>query len=189
MSNIFFCSDWHLNHENILNFTRGNSQEKLRNFSCVEDMNEHIVAQHNRVVKPKDRVYHLGDVCFNKRDLPIIARMNGEKILIKGNHDKLKLEDYIPYFKDVQGTHQFDGIILSHIPLHPSSLSRWPVNVHGHLHWNRVMLPVSPASTTPAVEDPRYYCVSMEQLDDYMPVSLENIKLHVKNRLELFAKV
>lgn len=182
MSNIFLCSDWHLNHENIINFTRGNSQEKMRDFACVEDMNEHIVAQHNRVVKPKDKVYHLGDVCFNKRDLQIIARMNGEKILIKGNHDKLKLADYVPYFKDVRGTHQLDGMILSHIPIHPSSLARWGVNVHGHLHHNRVMLPYNEAGIFPAKQDPRYYCVSMEQLDDYTPVSLEQLKKNVLAR-------
>ena len=182
MSNVFLCSDWHLNHSNILNFTCNNTGNKVRNFGSVEEMNEHIIAQHNKVVKPGDKVYHLGDAVFNKKDLPLIARMNGDKVLIKGNHDKLKLQDYIPYFSDIRGTHQFDGLILSHIPLHPSSLSRWPVNVHGHLHTNQVMLAISGFGTIPTTPDPRYYCVSMEQLDDYQPVSLEQIKKNILAR-------
>lgn len=187
MSNVFLCSDWHLNHANILNFTCSNTGDKVRQFTNVDEMDEYIIAQHNKVVKPTDKVYHLGDVTFNKKSLYLVGRMNGDKVLIKGNHDVLPLKEYLPYFRDVRGSHQFDKMILTHIPIHPASLSRWSLgNVHGHLHTNKVMLPASGFGATPEKEDTRYYCVSMEQLDDYTPISLEQLK---KNILERQAQV
>lgn len=174
MANTFFCSDHHFGHSNILKFTR-NGGTPLRVFEDVDHMNEYMVMQHNRVVSPNDKVYMLGDLAMHKKYLPIIHRMNGEKVLIRGNHDLELARTYLEYFKDVRGTHQIDGMILSHIPLHPESLSRWKANIHGHLHANVV------TNIGNKIPDPRYYSVCMEQLDDYKPVSLEQIK---KNLLE-----
>lgn len=171
MSNIFFASDHHFHHQNIISFTRDDGSP-LRSFRDVDHMNEYMVAQHNRRVKPGDKVYFLGDVALSKtaKNLEILARMNGEKILIKGNHDLCKPEQYLQYFKDIRAVHQFDGMILSHIPLHPESLGRWGVNVHGHTHYRQVLVPGT------KIPDKRYFCVCMEQLDDYTPISLEEIK-------------
>lgn len=169
MSNIFLCSDHHFGHSNILTFTNSDGT-RLRNFSNIDEHDEYIIAQHNSVVRPTDKVYFLGDLALSKqKHLDKVGRMNGEKILIKGNHDIGKISQYMQYFKDVRGTHQFSGVILSHIPIHPGSLGRWGVNIHGHTHANVVVLP----DGTP---DPRYACVSMEQLDNYIPISLEQIK-------------
>lgn len=173
MANVFLISDHHLYHSNILNFFRSDGVTKLRSFSNVDEMDEHMVECHNSVVKPGDKTYFLGDVCFSAKALPILARMNGEKVLIKGNHDKLKLSQYMQYFKDVRGSHQFDGILMTHIPVHTGSLARWPVNVHGHLHANNVEL-------SPHHPDPRYFNVSVEQIN-YTPISLEDLKSRVKN--------
>lgn len=182
MSNIFLISDTHFGHSNILTFT-DNDGKRLREFDTVEEMDELMVERWNSVVRPQDKVYHLGDVVMHKRALPILARLNGEKVLIKGNHDKEKLALYTPYFKDVRGTHQFDGMILSHIPIHPNSLARWGTNVHGHLHSNVVTKETYWAGLeTPHVEpDLRYFCVSVEQIN-YTPISLEDLKLKIKER-------
>ena len=176
MSNVFLCSDHHFSHKNLLNFTRNDGVTPLRVFDDVTHMNEYMVMQHNRVVKPSDRVYFLGDLAFHKRDLEVLARMNGRKVLIIGNHDTLELKDYLPYFDDIRGVHQFDGLVLSHIPIHSESLSRWKVNLHGHLHANVV------TKVGTKIPDPRYYSVCMEQLDDYTPVSLEQIKKNILAR-------
>jgi calcineurin-like phosphoesterase family protein len=85
-------------------------------------------------VRPKDKVYHLGDVVINRRALPILARLNGDKVLVKGNHDVFRLEEYTPYFRDIRGSGSFDEYLLTHIPVHPAQLYRWKGNVHGHLH-------------------------------------------------------
>lgn len=171
MSKIFFCSDHHFWHKNILTFTRGDGST-LRAFRDIDHMHEHIIARHNATVSPEDKVYFLGDVSMSTKahHLEILGRMNGVKVLIKGNHDLCKPEQYLKYFKDIRAVHQFDGVILSHIPIHPESLSRWRVNVHGHLHYKYV------ACEGSQVPDARYYNVSMECLDDYTPISLEEIK-------------
>lgn len=146
-------------------------------------MNEYMVMQHNRVVGPNDKVYFLGDVTMakNAKGLEILRRMNGEKILIKGNHDLASASAYLEHFKDIRGSHQLDGMVVTHIPIHPESLSRWKANVHGHLHYNRV-------KTEAGHIDPRYYNVSMEQLDDYTPISLEQLKQKLKSVLDSSAK-
>lgn len=136
-------------------------------------MNEYMVYRHNLVVQPNDRVYMLGDIAFHKRDLVYLARMNGRKVLIKGNHDTLDLKDYLPYFDDIRGSHQFDGIIMTHIPIHTESFSRWKLNCHGHLHYRRVL------KEGTKIPDPRYLNVSMECLPNYTPYSLEEVKKYI----------
>lgn len=170
MSNIFFASDHHFGQHNILTFKQ-NDGTPLRNFSSIEEMHEHIVGQHNKVVRAKDKVYFLGDVCISRKAsaLEILARMNGEKVLIKGNHDLCKIGAYLEYFKDVRGSHQFDGLIMTHIPIHPASLARWGLNVHGHLHSNKVTV------GDLNIPDSRYFCVSVEQIN-YTPISLDEIR-------------
>ena len=168
MANIFFASDHHFNHSNILSFKKEDGSP-LRVFDNVTHMNDYIIEKHNSVVRPQDKVYFLGDVALNKNSLHLLERMNGSKVLVKGNHDKLDLLQYTPYFKDVRACHQFDGVILTHIPIHPDSLARWGVNIHGHLHSFYV-------KDKYGLVDKRYYNVSMESLKDYTPVSLEQVK-------------
>lgn len=177
MNNIFLCSDHHFGHAGMLNFLR-NDGSPLRVFNDVTHMNEYIVMQHNRVVSPNDKVYFLGDLAMAKKFLPILHRMNGEKVLIRGNHDMETADKYMVYFKDVRATHQLDGMLLSHIPIHPESLSRWKVNIHGHLHDNVVNI------IGTEIPDPRYKSVCMERLKDYTPISLEELKADVKSVLE-----
>jgi calcineurin-like phosphoesterase family protein len=144
-------------------------------FDDVDHMNEHMVNCHNSVVKPSDKVYFLGDVSMsrNAKGLEILARMNGEKVLVKGNHDLCSAHQYLQYFKDIRGSHQFDGMILTHIPIHPESLARWGLNVHGHLHNNVVLRTVS------QIPDLRYFNVSMERIN-FTPISLEEVKKNVR---------
>lgn len=172
MANIFLASDYHFGHSNLLTFKRSDGTP-LRVFDDVDHMNEYMVMQHNRVVGPNDKIYMLGDIALSKKYLPILARMNGEKVLIKGNHDLDKASEYLKYFKDIRASHQLDGMLLTHIPIHPESLSRWKANIHGHLHANRVMTSFS------MLPDHRYISVCVEQLDDYTPISLEEIKKRI----------
>lgn len=182
MSNIFFCSDHHFSHQGMLKFKRSDGVTPLRAFQDVDHMNEFMVMQHNRVVKASDRVYFIGDVAMNKKSLPILNRMLGRKVLIRGNHDTENASEYLKYFDDVRGVHQFEGLLIGHIPVHPDSLGRWGCMVHGHLHANRVMKGFGTQI------DERYYNVSMECLDDYTPISLEDLKKNVKSVLESSAK-
>jgi len=60
---IWVISDTHFDHANILNFT-DKVGKPTRNFADVDEMNETMIANWNSVVKPGDKVYHLGDVLF-----------------------------------------------------------------------------------------------------------------------------
>jgi len=184
MSNIFLISDTHFGHKSIISFTR-NDGSPLRPYASTEEMDEAMVENWNKVVRPQDKVYHLGDVAMNA-GLWHMSRLNGKKILIKGNHDKDKLSKYMLYFDDVRGSHQFDGLLLTHIPVHPNSLGRWPTNVHGHTHSNVVTRDVvvdTDTGDTKTIVDSRYFCVSVEQIN-YTPISLEELRTEVKARQE-----
>lgn len=159
----WFISDTHFGHANIIDF-EDDAGNKIRPFSSVEEMDELMVKNWNEVVRPGDRVYHLGDVVMNRRCLPILERLNGRKVLVKGNHDIFKLKDYTPYFEDVRVYKVFPkhGIICSHIPVHTGQLEgRFLFNVHGHLHHN-------------VLDDDRYLNICVENTG-YRPISLEAI--------------
>lgn len=175
----FLTSDTHFGHAGVCRFLRNDGVTKLRPWDTPEEMDEEMVRRWNERVRPNDKVYHLGDVVINRRALDIMSRLNGDKVLIRGNHDIFKLEDYTKHFRDVRGYHVMNGMILSHIPVHEESLGRFGVNIHGHLHANRVMRRAS--STMQFMEwgvrervDPRYHCVCVEQTD-FAPILFEDV--------------
>jgi calcineurin-like phosphoesterase family protein len=142
-------------------------------------MDEAMVKMWNETVRPNDKVYHLGDVVINRKALKTLARLNGDKVLIKGNHDIFRMEEYTPYFREIRAYHILNGLILSHIPVHPESLGRFGTNVHGHLHTNRVKKIVGVNAKTGEFKystenDVRYHCVCVEQTD-FKPISLEDV--------------
>lgn len=173
--NIFFISDTHFGHESpYTKFKQADGCTPLRPFASAADGDEAMVERWNKVVKAEDRVYHLGDVAMSKKHLPILYRLNGRKVLIKGNHDIEDIKEYLKYFEDIRGSHQFDGMLLTHIPVHPASLARWGFNVHGHLHGN-VVKEISIKGQETSESDLRYKCVSVEQIN-YTPISLEEVR-------------
>ncbi len=161
----FFTADLHFGHNNVVNF-KNTDGTKARDFDTVQDMEDAMVQMHNEIVKPTDKVYMLGDIAFNARGLDKVKQMNGIKILVKGNHDQLKLNKYVDVFKDVRGCHVMNGLVFTHIPIHVDQLSRFGCNVHGHLHMNRVMQGDK--------IDPRFLCVSVEHTD-LKPIEFEDM--------------
>jgi len=170
MPAVFLVSDTHFGHENTCTKFKREDGSPLRPFANAEEMDEEMVKRWNERVGPKDKVYHLGDVVMGRRHLNTLRRLNGDKVLIKGNHDIFKLEDYIPHFRDIRGYHVMNGMILSHVPVHEESLGRFGTNIHGHLHANRVMRKT--AHGTEEI-DPRYFSACVE-LHDFAPVLFED---------------
>jgi len=165
-------SDTHFGHANMLNF-RNKDGSKVRPFDTVEEMDETMIQRWNEVVKPHDRVYHLGDVVINRKFLPTMDRLNGKKVLIKGNHDIFKLKDYTPYFEDIRSYQVWNDMIFSHIPLSVDALERFKFNVHGHTHTNYM-------------EHPRYLCVCVEHTD-FRPISAAELRERTKEQAEKYA--
>ena len=97
MPAVFLVSDTHFGHAGVCRFMRNDGVTKLRPWDNPEEMDEAMVKLWNERVRPNDKVYHLGDVVINRRALSIMSRLNGDKVLIRGNHDIFKIEDYTKY--------------------------------------------------------------------------------------------
>ena len=170
MPAVFLVADTHFGHTGVCQFTRNDGVTKLRPWTDPNEMDEDMIKMWNDRVSPKDKVYHLGDVVINRRALKTLARLNGDKVLIKGNHDIFRMHEYAEHFRDIRGYHVMNGMILSHIPVHEASLGRFGCNIHGHLHSNRVMINDK--------IDPRYQCVSVEAID-FTPILFEDIQKRI----------
>jgi calcineurin-like phosphoesterase family protein len=156
-----------------------NGDKKLRPWDDAEKMTEDMITWYNELVSAEDRVYILGDVAFSPKDMiASVSRLNGRKVLVPGNHEPPKMRKYFDLFDDVRGYVVKKGFIMSHIPIHPGSLSRWQLNIHGHTHANSVMIDApnmwNGRSEMPQIPDERYFCACVEQTN-FRPILLDDI--------------
>ena len=96
-SKVFFTSDTHFYHGNIIRFCN-------RPFKDVEMMNETIISNWNNTVGQYDIVFHLGDFCLggSAEWTKMLDRLNGKIYLIMGNHDLKNIrQGYIDRFEHV----------------------------------------------------------------------------------------
>jgi calcineurin-like phosphoesterase family protein len=174
MAEYWFTSDTHFGHANVLTFLDTKGMLVRPGFSSIEEMNEHIIEKWNSVVKPEDKIYHLGDVTFNYKDFAynIAPRLNGRKRLVLGNHDALqgeKAELLFTQFERVifwQKLVKHD-LVLSHMPLNDETFEfrhKGMRNVHGHLHEKSIM---SANHACVCVERTGYTPVHIDELNSY----------------------
>ena len=167
MPAVFLYSDPHFSHLGVCKFMGPDGFTKLRPWDSPEEMDDELVRRFNERVGVKDKVYFLGDVAINRRGLKVLERLKcKDLVLIRGNHDIFRDDEYRRYFRELRAYHVLNGLILSHIPLHPESLGRFGTNIHGHTHANRVLLPDGSI-------DVRYWCACVEQTD-FAPILLED---------------
>lgn len=119
---IWFTSDEHFNHANIMKYCN-------RPFKDVHEMNETIIANANAVVKDDDWVFHLGDFTFQD-PMQFLKLLKGKHYLIKGNHDRKNAHG----FQWVADTHMLNvnqeiRIFMSHY-----AHRIWPNSHHGSIH-------------------------------------------------------
>ena len=78
----YFYSDPHFGHRNIINFAD-------RDFTDIEDMEDYMIHTYNSVVTTEDQVIWVGDCFFTtaEKAAEIMDKLNGSKILVRGNHD------------------------------------------------------------------------------------------------------
>lgn len=141
MGELFFTSDTHFCHNQGFLY-------EPRGFSSIEEHDETIVENWNKVVKPEDRVIHLGDVMLNdnEKGIEYIKRLNGEICIVWGNHDtdaRKELLSILPNVIVLGYAHVFKykklSIYLSHYPSLTANyddkrLSQHVINLHGHTH-------------------------------------------------------
>jgi calcineurin-like phosphoesterase family protein len=150
-------------------------------------MNETMINNWNSVVTPNDVVYHLGDFAFEKDRAKlenIMSRLNGEKHIIWGNHDKLiKTVNWKDYFKTAADIRTIivpaesnngvdQRIVLCHYAFRVWDQSHYGTfHLHGHSHGT---LPDDPyaRSLDVGVDAWNFTPVSMEQINEHMTKKL-----------------
>ena len=181
MSEIYFTSDTHFCHNQGFLY-------EPRGFTNVNDMNEAIIENWNKIVKPNDIVYHLGDTMLNNNEKGIecFKRLNGQIFIIWGNHDtqnrtnalfdecrdKLMGGWYAYVIKD--GKH---SIYLSHYPTLTSNFddkhfSQHVINLHGHTHQRTNWL---------QADNPFMYHVGVDS-HNCTPVHIDEVLADIRNR-------
>lgn len=124
---VFFTSDWHLGHRNIIKYSS-------RPWNNVYEMDDAIIKTHNSLVKDKDLVYFLGDFtmnyCFVEKYLP---NLHGRWVWILGNHDK------IWWKKLVKNTNIMNRKVLTVHEILDIRIGRQPVTLchYPMVSWNK----------------------------------------------------
>jgi len=132
----YFLADTHFSDDRLDLFFRNLL------FDSADEVDKHIIKQWNNKIKPNDTVYHLGDVALSEEGLKKVNKLNGKKILIKGNYDVKKTAEFdinddklLEYFDDV-----FDDAYVK-IGNETVYLNHYPTkgkdnlfNIVGHIH-------------------------------------------------------
>lgn len=162
MSRVFVIADLHFGHRLVAG---------KRGFAGPDEHDAALCEAWRKVVGKRDVVYVLGDV-FDPSFLRILP---GTKKLAMGNHDRYPVERYTPYFSKIGACFEFDGCLLTHIPVHPGQFGRYELNVHGHTHAH-------------FVDDERYVSVSVEHCTRMEPLPLRELIQARRERLAVASR-
>ena len=166
MAKDFFIADTHFGGEAIIRYEN-------RPFADAEEMDAKLIANWNGIVTAEDTVYVLGDFSDydnEERDAAILAKLNGSKILVMGNHDRYNMRAYMElgFEKAYDKPVLFDNfIILSHAPLFLPETMPY-ANIFGHVHNDEKFAGITKNS----------FCVSVERIE-YKPISYDEIKKRI----------
>lgn len=141
MSNVWFTSDLHFKHKNIIKYTG-------RPWT-FEQQTEELIARWNARVGLMDHVYHLGDFAFagfkqREEVVNIIKELNGQIHFIRGNHcDSRMWQDivdrnlaHVIWVKDYAEIRvENQKVILCHYPFETwNGAHHGSWHLHGHCH-------------------------------------------------------
>ena len=173
---IFFTSDLHFGHSNIIKYCK-------RPFVDTKEMDEEIIKKWNKKVAKNDTVYILGDIALSKESLFLVKKLNGKKHLIIGNHDfylldeiyKLKCFESINYMEVILLNDKI--LTLCHFPTY-SFIGDWLI--YGHVHNNEAdksWLEIRRCQNTLNAG-----C----EINNYVPVTFEELKENNKMFLTVY---
>jgi calcineurin-like phosphoesterase family protein len=179
LSKYYITTDTHFGHQRIITdfgFRPANFEEL-------------IINNWKNTINENDTVFHLGDVTWGGKERlkEIMNLLPGNKILIRGNHDRNHSNNWFidAGFSVVLEKAQVSGIILSHFPaiLNEEEINRGIINVHGHFH------NVPPNRWEPKLTErltDNHYLLSLEDVN-YTPISVEKAlkRKNIKNSRKL----
>ena len=164
MARDFFIADTHFGGENIRRYEN-------RPFESAAEMDEKLIENWNYVVAEEDTVYVLGDFSDymdSGKESEILSKLNGNKILVMGNHDSHRTPQE---WREIGFAECYpmpviykNFFMLSHEPLYINSNMPY-ANFYGHVHANPSYKDASKQSV----------CVSVERID-YTPVEFEKLR-------------
>jgi calcineurin-like phosphoesterase family protein len=124
----FFTADQHFGHFNIIKYCN-------RPYTSVDEMDNDIITNYNKVVYPNDIVVHGGDLTLIKDPEVVynryISKLNGKHIFLKGNHDRWNKSGLDLFSVTIEGIH----IVVSHYAMRVWNRSHYNAwNLYGHSH-------------------------------------------------------
>jgi calcineurin-like phosphoesterase family protein len=162
-------SDLHLGHVNIA---------KMRGFEDIDEYNEEIIRRYNSVSGKKTMMIIAGDIAMeNSKYYHLLDRMLGRKIVVGGNHDlKQHMVELLKHVEVVVGAYEYRKCIITHVPIHTQEISRFLLNIHGHLHEDIIKRwRYQPGGYSATEEiDKRYFNISWDRLEG-IPISFTEL--------------
>ena len=142
MSN-YYIADTHFFHNNIIEHDANNGCKK---FSSIEEHDNLIMSNINKVITPQDNLYFGGDISWGtpEQTVELLKQINCKNLFaVKGNHDRSLKDGRVK--KLFQGIYDYkmiqDGnktVVLSHYPiLFYQNQHRGSVLLYGHVHNTR----------------------------------------------------
>lgn len=177
---IWFCSDLHLGHSNMYKFTNYDGT-KCRPWDNYEEAEEYMLQEFNKVLKPTDTLYILGDVASktDRASYFFNSLVPCRRILLMGNHDnKIGFKFLSKYFNEIRGAYNLENYIMTHIPVSSGSKGRFRRNLHGHTHNN--IITIDNNGKTP---DPWYRNVCVERTG-FKLINFSEIKTETEKLIE-----
>lgn len=205
--NIFFTSDWHIGHKNVITFDK-------RPFKDIDHMHKVLINNYNSSVRENDICYFLGDIGLTKNSVvsKVIKELNGTKVVILGNHDRNTFSMYDQGFDVVLNAGVFyigdHRVSMSHCPLpgifredvkgmkgakegenwHGESKNQRftsqdltvDFHLHGHCH--------SGPNNTKEVSTIKQYDVGVPG-NNYRPVSISQIESWIAKSIDISKKI
>ena len=181
---VWFTSDTHFGHNSIIRFCD-------RPFNSVDEMNQVLINNWNSIIPPDGIVFHLGDFSWNNSFKDIICNLNGNIVLIKGNHDNQNLKQgAYKFFLEVHDQLQIQLgnsiIYLNHYPFLTYGgvyKEKNPIiQCFGHIHMSKYK---NTGTDTPRYEYllPSQYDVGVD-LNDFKPISFKELKERVDFQIQ-----
>lgn len=183
---IYFTSDLHLGHNNMIKF-------RDRPFHNVSEMNTTLLKNINNTCSKRDMLFILGDIAYQQPVEQTEEQLSSLKptlVLIRGNHDKAynpKLFHTIKDYCEIKVYHR--KVILSHYPfLEWDGMLRGAVHLHGHQHnyekYNIDMRNQKILRYDVGVDANYGVPVSIEQIFQYFHLDTDNFNNSMKHILD-----
>lgn len=99
---IWLTADNHINHKNVVKHCPGRAINGGFDIDDIEAHDKWMIDKWNSTIGKKDTVYIIGDFSFANREetIKILNKLNGNKHLILGNHDKSS-QQLANYFESI----------------------------------------------------------------------------------------